>query len=925
MFRLKRNFSIICLITFVATAAALTFYYRHTTIEQLIKLEEQNYLVLTQTITNTLWPQYRDFLKNAESLTSTQLVQHPSSGALHEDIVKIVHGLPVLKIKIYDTNGKTVFSTESTQIGEDMPASYLGRNVVGTGEVTSELSHREKIRKIDGSDVYDRKVLSSYFPIRTASGNKIDGVIGICTDVTRLISVIGQKQLMVAGVVSAILSLLYAVLYAFIARAERILVRQRKEYIQVTEISSRLGRVLDESSNEIYIFDANNFQFIQVNRGARDNLGYSMEELCRMAPWDLKPEFTREEFLKHVGSLQNGDRRKINFETVHQRKDGSTYPVEVRLQLSHKEDPPVYVAIILDITERKQSEDKLRMFSRAIEQSSNSVIITDPENRIEYVNPEFTELTGYTAAEVMGRNPSILQSGETPAGTYKELWKAVHSGNEWHGELKNMKKDGTLYWAAESISALRIENGEIIHYISMMQDITEQKDTRDQLNYLAYYDDLTGLPNRRLLVDRLQQAMKEADRDERLLAVMYVDLDLFKNVNDSLGHETGDILLKEAALRLKNCVRERDTVARFSGDEFTLVLSDLKHINNAINIAEKVIEDFSKPFHIKDMSLCVTASVGITMYPFDNNDVEDLLRNADTAMYYAKDAGRNNFQFYNYEMTKRAERRLVMENDLRQALARNEFILLYQPQINTSNGSIEGMEALIRWLHPQRGLVTPNQFIGVAEETGLIVPIGEWVLREACIQNQALQTLGLPPISVSVNVSARQFREPNLVHMVAQTLKDTGLDPALLNLEITESMLMINVDHTASMLEELSALGLTISIDDFGTGYSSLAYLKRFPISTLKIDRSFIRDIPENKDDMLITRAIINMADGLGIKTVAEGVETKAQLDFLKLHKCHQVQGYYFSKPVAYDEIVKLLQTEQGDSWSVEMGSKAAS
>ncbi len=919
MFRLKRNFFIIGFIAFVATAAALSSYYRHTTIEQLIKLEEQNYLVLTQIIANTLWPQYRDFLKNTESLTNTQLVQHPLSSALHEDVVKIMHGLPVLKIKIYNSNGRAVFSTDSTQTGIVKPAGYPGRKVADTGEVISKITHREKIRKIDGSEIYDRKVLSSYIPIRAVSGNKVEGVVEIYTDVTKTLAGIEHKELEVAGVVLAILGLLYAVLYAFIAHAERILIRQREEHRQATEISSRMGRVLDRSSNEIYIFNANNFQFIQVNQGARDNLGYSMKELSVMSPWDLKPEFTREEFLKHVESLQNCDRRQLNFETVHKRKDGSTYSVEVRLQLSHTEDPPVYVAIILDITERKQSEDKLRMFSRAIEQSSNSVVITDAENGIEYVNPEFTKLTGYTAAEVMGRNPGIWQSGETPAGTYKELWEAVHSGKEWRGELKNRKKDGTLYWATESISALRNENGEIIHYISMMQDITEQKDTRNQLNYLTHYDNLTSLPNRRLLVDRLQQAMKETDRNERLLAIMSVDLDQFKNVNDSLGHEAGDILLNKAAVRLKNCVRESDTVARLGGDEFTLVLSDLKHVNNAINVAEKVIEAFSKPFHIKNQRLFVTASIGITLYPLDDNNVEGMLRNADTAMYYAKDAGRNNFQFYNYEMTERAEKRLVLENDLRQALVRNEFILLYQPQINTSNGSVEGIEALIRWLHPQRGLIAPNRFIGVAEETGLIVPVGEWVLREACKQNRILQTSGLPPISVSVNVSARQFREPNLVHMVDQVLKDTGLDPALLNLEITESMLMFEIDQTANMLEELSALGVTISIDDFGTGYSSLSYLKRFPISTLKIDRSFICDIPANKDDMLITRAIINMADGLGIRTIAEGVETKEQFDFLKLHKCHQIQGYYFSKPVAFDEIVKLLQTEQDNTGSVRM------
>jgi len=917
MFKLKRYFSVICLIACVVTAVALTFYYRHTMTEQMVELEKKNYLMVTQTIANTLWPRYRDFLKSGKSLTRTQLIQHPMSGRLHEDIQKIVHGLPVLKVKIYDTSGRTVFSTDPAQVGVIKPTNYLG-SIIGTGE----MSHREKFRQIDGSYIYDRMVLGSYFPIRTVSGNEVDAVIEIYTDVTKLISEIRQKERLVSGVVLAILGMLYAVLYAFVKHAEGILVRQHKEHRQATEISSRLGRLLDRSANEIYIFDMN-YQFIQVNQGARDNLGYSIEEMYEMAPWDLKPEFSREDFLLRIKGLGNHDCQQLSFETVHQRKDGSTYPVEVRLQLSREENPPVYVAMILDITERKQSEDELRKFSRVIEQTYNGVIITDPENRIEYVNPKFTELTGYSAAEVLGQKPSIWRSGDTADEAYDELSEAMSNGSEWHGEFKNRKKDGSIYWAASSVSPLRNENGEVTNYICMMQDITNQKDTKDQLNYLAHYDTLTSLPNRRLFIDRLQQAMKETERRERLLAVMFIDLDHFKNVNDSLGHEAGDILLKQAAVRLGDCVRESDTVARLGGDEFTLMLPDLKHVDNATHIAEKVIEAFSKPFYIKNRRFFVTASIGVTLYPLDDNNVEDMLRNADTAMYYAKDAGRNNFQFYNYEMTARVERRMVLESDLRQALVRNEFILLYQPQVNASNGTVEGMEALIRWQHPQRGLVSPDQFISVAEETGLIVPVGEWVLREACKQSRDMQISGLPPISVSVNVSARQFQEKDLVQTVDQVLKDTGLDPALLNIEITESMLMFDVEHTSSVLEQLSALGVTIAIDDFGTGYSSLSYLKRFPISTLKIDRSFVCDIPANKDDMLITRAIIKMADGLSIKTIAEGVETKEQLNFLKLHKCDQIQGYYFSKPVTGDEIVKLLQAEQADTCLVKTGSTA--
>jgi len=901
MFRLNRYCSIVSFVAIVAAAVALSLYYRHIAVNELIELEKRKNLALTQTIANTLWQQYRGFLKKAGALSEPQLVRHPSSKALHRDIAGMVHSLSVLKIKMFNFEGKTIFSTDPSQTGKINSVTYPGNIVARTGKTINKISHREKFRTIGGANVYDRQILSAYLPIQTGTDNNVAGVVEIYTDITTALAEIERKQLEVAGIVLILLGLLYITFYTFTSRANIILTHQRKGYLKATELSSRLGRLLDNSSNEIYIFAADNFRFIQVNQGARTNLGYNMEELREMTPWDLKPELP----------LRNGENIQLDFETTHKRKDGSTYPVEVRLQLSHAEDPPVYMAMILDISKRRESEGELRKLSRAINQSSNVVVITDTKSRIEYVNPKLTELTGYSANEVLGKKPSLWQAGDTPDAVYKDLWGNIKRGKEWRGEIKNKKKDGSYYWASESISVLRDDDGEITHYICIQEDVTNQKETESQLHYLAYYDNLTGLPNRRLFADRLQQAMKDADRKERLVAVLFVDLDQFKNINDSLGHETGDILLKEAAERLKNCVRVNDTVARLGGDEFTLVLSDMEHARNAMNVAENIIEAFSQPFDINNLSLFVTASIGITLYPLDDNDVDGLLKNADSAMYHAKDAGRNNFQFYSAEMTAKAEERLELENDLRRALARNEFELYYQPQIDTICGSIVGMEALIRWHRPQHGLTTPDKFIGIAEESGLIVPIGEWVLREACKQNQVLIISGLPPIRVAVNLSARQFREPDLVKTVDRALKDTGLDPALLELEITESIMMSNAKRVTRMLEELSALGVTISVDDFGTGYSSLSYLKQFPISALKIDRSFICDIPNDHDDMSITQAVIRMGEGLGIKTVAEGVETREQMDFLKIHQCDLMQGYYFSKPVVYNEIVNLLKNEQ--------------
>ena len=451
-------------------------------------------------------------------------------------------------------------------------------------------------------------------------------------------------------------------------------------------------------------------------------------------------------------------------------------------------------------------------------------------------------------------------------------------------------------------------------YVAMILDITEKKKTDDTLNYLAYYDSLTGLPNRSLFVDRLEQAMKIADRNEQLVAVLFVDLDQFKNVNDSLGHDAGDSLLKDAAERLSNCMRASDTVARWGGDEFCLLLQNVNQIDNVNVVAEKIIDSFAESFYIESKKLFITASVGIILYPLDNNDIKSLLKNADTAMYHAKEKGRNNYQFYNHEMSARLEQRLELEHELRHALERDEFMLLYQPQVDIQQGRIVGIEALIRWQHPERGMVPPDQFIGIAEETGLIVPIGEWVLQQACNQMRLLRDSGLPAIHVSVNLSVRQLREASLVDKVGQALRLSGLEASMLDLEITESMLMSDMDRVKRTLRELSDLGVSISVDDFGTGHSSLAYLKQFPISTLKVDRSFIRDIPHNKDDVAITIAIINLAKGLGIRTVAEGVESRDQLDFLKQQKCNLMQGYYFSKPVPYEEIVALLQQEQDDS-----------
>jgi diguanylate cyclase (GGDEF)-like protein len=450
---------------------------------------------------------------------------------------------------------------------------------------------------------------------------------------------------------------------------------------------------------------------------------------------------------------------------------------------------------------------------------------------------------------------------------------------------------------------------------AQLSSIVQRKRAEERLHYLAHYDDLTGLPNRVLFTDRLKQAMFEANRHARLVGVAFLDLDRFKTINDSLGHGVGDMLLKGVAERLNRCVREGDTVARLAGDEFTLVLADMAHVDHASQVARKVLDSLSRPFHIAGQELFTSASLGMTLYPFDDDSVDGLLRNADIAMYRAKDQGGNSYQFYSADMTAKAHERLSLENDMRRALEREEFFLDYQPIVALRDKTVVALEALVRWRHPQRGLISPAEFIPLAEETGLILNLGEWVLRNAIEECVRLTRAGSTGMRVAVNLSAHQLHQKELIRMIQRMLTSAGARSNQLQIEITESVLMSNVDNTAATLGALSDMGVEISLDDFGTGYSSLSYLKRFPIDVLKIDRSFVRDIPADPDDSAIASAIISMAHNLGIQVVAEGVETEDQLSFLRDHDCDTVQGYYLSRPKPAEEIARYLSAKKPFPW----------
>ncbi|WP_349814379.1 EAL domain-containing protein [Alkalimarinus sediminis] len=570
-------------------------------------------------------------------------------------------------------------------------------------------------------------------------------------------------------------------------------------------------------------------------------------------------------------------------------------------------------AAILHLEHEQQrliAEGKLRQLSQAVEQSSNSIIITNADGEIEYVNRSFSQLTGYSLAEVLGQTPKLFKSKETPSSVSKEIWDALLAGKEWNGEFQNRKKDGSLYWSLQSISPIKDEQGNVTHYLSTQEDNTELHAAQETIKKLAFYDPLTNLPNRRLLADRLDQAIASVKRyPNQLVAVMLFDLDNFKRVNDSLGHKYGDMLLQKVADIFVGLVREEDTVSRLGGDEFTVILRGIPNVEKIVDIATLFINRLANPIELMGNQVIIGTSIGIAVFPQDAADSDTLLRNADMAMYHAKAEGKHNFQFYKEEMNTKAQERLLLENKLRHAIESGHFVLHYQPQVDIKTKKLIGLEALIRWIDPIQGVISPLTFVPLAEETGMIGKIGDWVIRKACEENKRLQAFGFPEVKVAVNVSAYQFRHgDHLCRVIQESLAATELSPEYLSVELTESILIENVEDTICQLRRLKDLGITLAVDDFGTGYSSLSYLKRFPIDVLKIDQSFIRDILDDANDEAIVNAIIGMGRSLGLTVLAEGVETVAHRDYLLQQQCYYAQGYLYCKPKPAEELLECWQ-----------------
>lgn len=667
-----------------------------------------------------------------------------------------------------------------------------------------------------------------------------------------------------------------------------------------------LETIIDSAGAVIYMFDPDS-RLLICNQLFENVLGHPRSDMLGHRRHDFMPVAIADEHEANDRQvLASGER--MSFEEVAMQADGLHHFLTVKCPIIHDGVARGIVGISTDISERKQHEERLKLSAAVLSSTAEGVIITDEHARITMVNRAFTEITGYQEAEVLGKKPGMLRSNRHDKAFYSELWRTLIDTGVWQGEIWNRRKNGELFPEWLTISAIRDGADRLTHYVGVFSDISSIKHSQEKLERLAHFDPLTDLPNRILFQDRLTHAIDRATRYEQQVAVLLMDLDGFKTINDSLGHPAGDSLLNGVALRLRECIRVEDTVARLGGDEFALILANLNDGGDAIEVVRKILARIEQPFDLEGMGAMVTGSIGIAVYPADGVSPTELVRNADAAMYGAKEAGRNTYRFYQAAMTERAQDRLFREAALRRAIECKEFEVWFQPQISLQDGYMTGAEALVRWRDPQHGLIPPIEFIPLAERTGQIIQIGEQVLAEVCACARRWLDQGLPFGRLAINVALPQIERGDFVALLRRYLAASNLPPDCLEIEITESFIMESAGIARDVLLSIQGLGVTTAVDDFGTGYSSLAYLKNLPIDNVKIDRAFIRDLPENEDDVAIARAIIAMAHSLGFKVIAEGIEEQAQIDFLRAEQCDEIQGFFIGRPMPVAEFENWLR-----------------
>ena len=579
--------------------------------------------------------------------------------------------------------------------------------------------------------------------------------------------------------------------------------------------------------------------------------------------------------------------------------------------LFHRKLLEIGSSIIGIVLERNKSQESLRLFQKVYEGSEEGIMVTDTNKAILLVNNSFTRVTGYTIDELRGKTPKFIASGKHDALFYSGMWESINVFGYWRGEIWNRRKNGEIFPEWLGISAVKDQSGKTTHYVGIFTDISDKKNAEQQIEYLSSHDALTGLPNLMLFKDRIGNAIALATRSNSKVALINLDLDNFKLLNESFGHTAGDELLSSAAALLKSCLRETDSICRRGGDEFIITLTNMADTEAITTVVDNILKKVSSPSHLSDRIVSLSCSIGIAVYPDDGNNFDALMKQAGKAMLKAKEDGRNTYRYFTEQLNTDSLEYLRIAHALREAIAHNQFELYYQPQIEIITGRVIGAEALIRWNHPSEGQIQPGRFISIAEQTGLIVEVGEWVLHEACRQAMAWQKAGLPAITMAVNVSAVQFRRGDIEKLIQKELERSGLPPQHLELELTESVLLHNMDHMQSTLAKLKGLGIKLAIDDFGTGYSSLAYLKKFNIDRLKIDQSFVRDITTDPNDAAIIRAIVQMAHTLNLRAIAEGVEDEEMLKHLRDCLCDEVQGYHLARPMPAEKFAEYLFRQQ--------------
>jgi len=809
------------------------------------------------------------------------------------------------------------------------PASPLSRGPFGraisTGQfqVVNNLESSEVTRPWRESALKFGFRSSAAFPISTAG--RVIGAISLYS---------GESAYFTQDLIDLLNEMAASITYA-LDRMESEAERKRLE-AELQKSNARIQGIIEGSRDVIAAMDTQ-MRFTLCNRafqdlvfglvGASPHLGMTLDDCWRSMPSQLETSLEgwslalKGERVSRSWSVGQGDSERF-FESF----------------LAPLLDPAGKVVgafhVGRDVTARRKMESDLRKLSTAVEQSPVTVVITDSQGTIEYVNPAFTATSGYTAAEALGQNPRLLKSGKTDAAGYAEMWATIAGGSPWVGQFQNRRKDGSLYWEEAVIAPIRDAAGAITHFIGIKQDVTVRREAEERATFLAFHDPLTRLPNRHLGQERMEQAMKNAELAKGCAALLFIDIDHFKKVNDSLGHSVGDHLLQALVERLQTCVRPQDTLSRLGGDAFFLVVPSLEEPTAPCRLAERILSRTVQPFLIDRHEISITVSIGIAVYEQDGRDFDALFAQADAALHHGKNTGRNNFQFFTEKMKTDADEYLFILTGLRRGLERGEFVLHYQPQVELVTNTVVGSEALLRWNHPELGLVPPGRFISIAEDSGLIVELGEWVLRQACRQAAAWRESGKCDLPVAVNLSAVQFRRGNLPQIIGRALTDARLDPSRLELELTESILIDDATNALSVVQQLKALGVRLALDDFGTGYSNLAYLRRFQLDRLKIDRSFVSGVVDSQDDLAIVQTIIQMARTFGLRTIAEGVETTQTLEVIRRCGCDEVQGYFFGKPMSPQAFEQYLETTAsaaegpsnpaaiGTIFSVRSGSK---